>query len=115
MIDLDLPGSPLDAQSVRCDYLVFAGDGKPRLVIAPVEFKTKWRKKTVGQLQAGADESARHVHGTSAITFRPVVALERFSPKAARRELRERVAFRGLTEPIRLLTCGERLRSGLES
>ena len=61
LIDLDLPGSPLDDQSVRCDYLVFAGDGKRHFLVAPVEFKTKWREKTVKQLQAGADESDRHV------------------------------------------------------
>lgn len=113
VIDLDLPGSPLDDRSVRCDYLVFAGDGAPRFVIAPVEFKTKWRKKAVEQLQAGADESARHVPTASAVTFRPVVALERFSPKTARRELREKVAFRGQSEPIRLVRCGEKLASVL--
>ena len=109
LIDLDLPGSPLDDQSVRCDYLVFAGDGKRHFLVAPVEFKTKWREKTVKQLQAGADESDRHVPVALVATFRPVVALHRFSPKAARRRLRERVSFRGRVEPIRVVLCGERL------
>ncbi len=114
VVDLDLPGSPLDAQAVRCDYLVFAGDGKASLVVAPVEFKTKWRVKVVEQLQAGADESARHAP-MSAVTFRPVVALERFSPKTVRRRLREEVAFRGQSEPIRLVRCGEKLARVLET
>lgn len=109
LIDLDLPGSPLDEQSVRCDYLVFASDGKRRLLVTPVEFKTKWREKVVKQLQAGADEANRHVPVTPAATFRPVVALHRFSPKTARRRLRERVAFRGRLEPIRVVMCGEAL------
>ncbi len=115
LIDLDLPGSPLDDRSVRCDYLVFASDGKRRLLVTPVEFKTKWREKVVKQLQAGADEANRHVPVTPAATFRPVVALHRFSPKTARRKLRERVAFRGRLEPIRLVMCGEALGKVFEA
>ncbi len=113
LIDLDLPGSPLGTQSVRCDYLVFAGDGKRQFLVAPVEFKTKWREKTVRQLQAGADESDRHAPVTPAATFRPVVALHRFSPKARRRSLREKVSFRGRSEPIRVVKCGEKLAAVL--
>lgn len=115
LIDLDLPGSPLDDRSVRCDYLVFAGDGKRHFMVAPVEFKTKWREKTVKQLQAGADESDRRVPVALAVTFRPVVALHRFSPKATRRSLRERVSFRGRMEPIRVVLCGERLATVLNA
>ena len=113
LIDLDLPGSPLDQQSRRCDHLVFAGDGESQFVVAPVEFKTKWREKVVAQLEAGAAELDRHAPVGPATTFRPVVALHRFSPKAVRRSLRERVAFRGRQEPIRVVMCGEQLGSVL--
>ena len=68
LIDLDLPGSPLDDQSVRCDYLVFAGDGQPPFLVVPIEFKTKWRAKVVQQLQAGADEAKRHAGDMSRLT-----------------------------------------------
>ena len=104
----------MDDQSVRCDYLVFAGDGKSQFLVAPVEFKTKWREKTVKQLQAGADESNRHAPVAPAATFRPVAALHRFS-KVARRKLRKRVAFRNRLEPIRVVMCGEKLGTVLEA
>lgn len=115
LIDLDLPGSPLDEQSVRCDYLVFAGDEKRQFLVAPVEFKATWRRKAVKQLQAGADESHRHAPAAPAATFRPVVALHRFGPKMARRLLRAKVVFRGREEPIRVVICGQSFGRVLEA
>ena len=110
LVDLDLPGSPLDAQSVRCDYLVFAGDGRPDLPVASVEFRGTWRRKAVGQLQAGADESDLHVPPGLAATFRPVVVMQRFGRKTVRRRLRaEVVSFRSRRERIRVLKCGQEL------
>ena len=109
LIDLDLPGSPLDEQSVRCDYLVFAGDGRPLLLVSPIEFKTRWRRHLVTQLQAGTDEAKRHVPEGLRARFRPVAALHRFSPKARRRTLREEVAVGGRSVPIRVVLCGEDL------
>lgn len=93
---------------MRCDYLVFAGDGKSLFLAAPVEVKTKWRQEVVRQLQAGADESDRHVATGQVTRFRPVAALNKFS-MLTRRELRERVAFRGREEPVRVVLCGEEL------
>ena len=116
VIDLDLPGSPLDEQSIRCDYLVFAGIGKPQFLVAPVEFKTTWRIKAVEQLQAGSDESDRHAPTELAATFRPVVAVRRFGRKMERRRMRaRRVCFRGRYEPIRVVRCGEKLGKVLEA
>lgn len=109
LIDLDLPGSPLGPQSVRCDYLVFADDGRPLLLVAPIEFKTRWRGLVVTQLQAGTDEARRHVPDGLRARFRPVAALHRFSPKARRRELREEVAVGDRKVPIRVVLCGEDL------
>ena len=110
LIDMDLPGSPLDERSVRCDYLVFAGDGRPDFLVAPVEFKGTWRRKAVGQLQAGANESDRLAPPTVAVTFRPIVVLQQFGPKMARRILRATVDFRGRPEPTRVVLCGQDLR-----
>lgn len=45
-IDLDLPGSPLDPNAVRCDYLAFVDNVKQMPCVAPVEFKGTWRTKT---------------------------------------------------------------------
>lgn len=110
LIDLDLPGAPLDERSVRCDYLVFAGDGRPDFLVAPVEFKGTWRRKAEGQLQAEANESDRLAPPTVAVMFRPVVVLQQFGPKMARRILRATVDFRGRPEPIRVVLCGQDLR-----
>ena len=112
LIDLDLPGSPLDQQTRRCDHLVFAGDGESQFVVAPVEFKTRWREKVVTQLEAGAAELDRHAPVGPATTFRPVVALHRWR-KIRRRRFRKMVAFRGRQEPIRVVMCGEQLGSVL--
>ena len=71
LIDLDLPGSPLDDQSVRCDYLVFAGDGQPLFLVVPIEFKTKWRTKVVKQLQAGGTRQRGMFPTASARDFDP--------------------------------------------
>ena len=109
LIDLDLPGSPLDERSVRCDYLIFSGDGRPLLLVVPVEFKTKWRAHVVNQLQAGVDEARKHVPDSLRARFRPIVALHRLWPKATRRKLRESVAIGDHTEPIRVVMCGEDL------
>ncbi len=108
LVDLDLPGSPLGPQAVRCDYLVFAGDPLRTFVLAAVEFKSRWRPKVVEQLQAGATEADRHARGGLSIRFRPVVALRRCG-RPDRRSLRERVNFRGRNEPIRVVLCGEPL------
>lgn len=113
LIDLDLPGSPLDSQSVRCDYLVFAGDGQPLLLVAPIEFKPIWRARVVKQLQAGMDEARRQVPDGLGARFRPVAVLYRLSPKATRRTLRKRVAAGDRKVPIRIVTCGDDLGRAL--
>ena len=113
LIDLDLPGSPLDENAVRCDYLGFVDNVNGMLCVAPVEFKGAWRKKTVKQLQAGAIEAEKHVPADCQFTFRPIGVFEHFSPKVARRSMRHRVGFRGRSEPIRVIKCGDKLIEAL--
>ena len=109
LVDLDRPGSPLDQNSVRCDYLVFAGGEDGAVLVAPVEFKGRWRKGMEDQLQAGADVAETRVPSGSNVRFRPVAALRRFNPKAERHHVRRKVAFRGGAEPVRVVLCGDRL------
>ena len=71
--------------------------------------------KTVEQLQAGADEASQRAAKLAALTFRPVIALHRFKPKAIRRMTRQKVVFKGEREPIRLVMCGDRLAAVLDS
>lgn len=109
LVDLDLPGSPLDENAVRCDYLAFVSLGDEMLCVVPVEFKRSWRGKMVEQLQAGASEAEKYLPAACECRFRAVGVFERFSPKIARRALRLRVGFRGRWEPVRVATCGEKL------
>lgn len=113
LIDLDLPGSPLDEDSVRCDYLGFVDNVNRLFCVAPVEFKRTWRENTVRQLQAGANEAEKHVPRDCEFSFRPIGVFERFSPKAARTSMRRRVTFRGRSEPIRVIRCGDQLAKAL--
>lgn len=42
-------GSPMGPQSIRRDFLVFAGD-RSHFLVMPVEFKTRWRTQVVKRL-----------------------------------------------------------------
>ena len=112
-IDLDLPGSPLGENAVRCDYLAFVDNVNQMLCVAPVEFKRTWRTKMIKQLQAGAHEAEKHVPSTCECRLRPVGVFERFSPKGKRRAVRQLVSFRGRKEPIRILACSGKLVDAL--
>ena len=37
LVDLDKPGSPLDQNSVRCDYLVFASGEDSAVLVSPID------------------------------------------------------------------------------
>lgn len=113
LVDLDKPGSPLDQNSVRCDYLVFAVGDDSAVLVAPVEFKGRWRKGMEDQLQAGADVAETRVPSGSDVGFRPVAALRRFNLKAQRPHVRRKVTFRGGAEPVRVVLCGDRLASAI--
>ena len=43
--DMDLPGSPLGELSVRCDYLVFAGNEESAFKSAPVEVRRSGERR----------------------------------------------------------------------
>ena len=109
VVDLDLPGSPLNQSAVRCDHLLFAGGSASAILVAPVEFKGVWRRKIPDQLQAGAGVAEARVPSGTNVRFRPVAALRRFKPKGAQHDARRMVTFRGRAEPVRVVLCGDRL------
>ena len=112
-IDLDLPGSPLDDNAVRCDHLVFVDDND-KLFVAAIEFKGVWRKKVVDQLQAGARKAERHVAVNRQCDFRPIGVFERVK-RARQRAVRRQVVFRGVSRAIRVVRCGGRLIEALSA
>lgn len=112
-IDLDLGGAPLGPNDVRCDYLAFVDDVEGMPCVAPVEFKSSWRKKIiVEQLQSGADEADKHVPKEFEYNFRPIGVLRSFS-KGQRTNVRQYVSFRGRSEPIRIILCGDKFIDAL--
>ena len=118
VIDLDGPNSPVGQRQKRCDYL-FVADKCNRGWVVPMELKNGEMKvsKVIGQLQAGADVAQKLVSHGSAISFRPVAVVREFR-KGARDKLREReseVSFRGRSERIRVLICGDPLTMALDA
>ena len=114
-IDLDLPGSPLGPSDRRCDYLTFIDNVGGMPCVAPVEFKSTLRGKIVEQLQAGANEAERHVPNEFKCQFRPISVIKRF-PKGRRKNIRRPVSFvsfRGGSEPIRIVACGDKFVDAL--
>ena len=119
VIDLDGPNSPVGQRQRRCDYLFIADERSNRSWVVPMELKNGEMKvsKVIGQLQAGADVAQKLVSHGSAISFRPVAVVREFR-KGARDKLRERegeVSFRGRSERIRVLICGDPLAMALDA
>jgi len=114
-IDLDLCGAPLGPNDVRCDFLAFVDDVKGMPCVAPVEFKSRWRRKMVEQLQSGAKEAEKHVPTEFEYQFRPTGVLKSF-PKAQRKKVRQHVlSFRDQFEHIRIIVCGDKFIDALQS
>ena len=118
IIDFDRPGSPLEGQQTRCDYLLVAEDpGKPSWVV-PTELKKGQldTSQVVGQLKAGARAAEQLVPDTTAVNFRPIAAYGGGITKSERKELRanrNKVRFHGTAESVRLIKCGGKLTQGL--
>ena len=93
-IDLDLPGSPLGANDVRCDFLAFVDNVEDIPYVASVEFKSTWRGKMVEQLQAGAKAAERCVPPELECRFRPIGILSDF-PKNQRKRVRKFISGPG--------------------
>ena len=118
IVDFDKPGAPTRGDGPGCDYL-FVADGAPDEPgwIAPLELKRGGLRASdaVRQLRAGAEAAERLVPGGLQHSFRPAVACGSIHKleRAALRENRNRIAFRGRLEAIRLMTCGDKLMKAL--
>ncbi len=110
VIDCDKPGSPLDANQKRCDYLFIAEvPGKPNW-IAPLELKKRNldASKVVDQLRAGERAIEELIGDKVEVDFRPA-AVSLGIDKAQRNALKKHrhyVRFRNRNEPVRLIKCG---------
>lgn len=118
IIDFDKPGSPLQRQQTRCDYLFVAEAPTGPDWVVPMELKRGEMdaSEVVGQLKAGARAAEQLVPSTLAVTFRPVAAFGGGITKAQRNALRaprNKVPFHGVAEFVRLIRCGGKLIQGL--
>ena len=98
---------------VKCDFLFFSN---PNLVV-PIEIKdgTPNVTRATRQLQAGAGAADTLAPRDLAITFRPVL-VSRPLRRQKRFELRRAVVlFRGHTETVRHVACGDPLTEALGS
>ena len=116
VVDFDRPGSPMQEDETRCDYLLVAEVPDNPGWVVPLELKRGRLDagKAVVQLRAGARVAESLVPNTMRVSFRPVVASG--GSKAERGRLRaknSRVKFRGAAEYVRLIRCGDRLAKAL--
>ena len=118
VIDFDKPGSPLERQQTRCDYLFVAEVPAKSGWLAPLELKRGKldASEVVGQLRAGARAAEQLVPDTMPVNFRPIAAFGGGITKSERNELRanrNKVRFHGTAESVRLIKCGGKLTQGL--
>lgn len=115
LIHMDSPSSPPSQHETRCDYL-FIGDlddtnGSPWTV--PIELKSGGinASDVAKQLQAGADVADQIIPHNANTNFTPVVASGRLSKIEQRRQRNtsNKVRFRGRSEIIQRIRCGDPL------
>ena len=114
IVDFDKRGAPVRGDGRKCDYLFVANDTQNGAGwVAPLELKKGALRasEAVRQLRAGAEAAERLVPGGMLVRFRPVAACGSLHKleRAALRENRNRIAFRGQLEPVRLMNCGAML------
>lgn len=116
LIDMDHRESPAEKRGRRCDFL-FVGEAKGEGWIVPIELKKgkASSSEVVPQLQAGAKVAEKIVPNNAELRFRPVVAAGRFDKYERGLIRKKEVKFRGMSELVRWIKCGESLaeRMGL--
>ena len=117
IVDLDKPGSPLNQNQPRCDYLFVAnGDGDVGW-FAPLELKrgSLLASEVVRQLQAGATVAEQLVANNDPVRFRPTAAFGSIH-KYQRLRLKthdSKIHFHNQVEAVRLIRCGTPLLNAL--
>ena len=114
IVDFDKPGSPLEQNQTRCDYLFVADSGECVGWIAPLELKrgSLQAGEVVRQLRAGAKAAEKFVSPNEKMKFRPTAAFGNIH-RAEITKLKEKIRFHGHVEAIRLIKCGDSLRKAL--
>ena len=117
VIDLDKLSCVCTENQTKCDYLFIAEPSEQPNWIVPIELKKGQPKvkEVERQLQAGAEIAASLVPRGIDAKFRPVVASGEGVSKNQRRRLKDiLIRFRGETEPVRRIRCGDSLQEALE-
>lgn len=118
IVDFDKRGAPVRGDGSSCDYL-FVADGAQGEAgwVAPLELKRGALRasEVVRQLRAGAEAAERLVPDGILPTFRPIAAYGSLHKleRTALRDNRNKVAFRGCLEAVRLMKCGDTLIKAL--
>ena len=111
IVDFDKPGSPIDQNKTRCDYLVAAESESGARWVAILEFKSgKFKNKKLGnQLSASARAMESCISYDPEVFFRPVLAGNGLG-KSKRFEIRRiKVNFHGREYRIQIISCGDKL------
>lgn len=118
VVDFDKPGSPLATGAIRCDYFLVAEDKQHACKwVAVLELKRGQPRAdlVVRQLRADASAAAKVVPRSAKCRFRPI-AVPSSAPKHERHTLKNKsnmIALHGRKEPVRLMSCGDRLVTAL--
>jgi len=110
VVDFDKPGSPLETDTTRCDYLLVAEGEHACGWVAVLELKRGrlHADHVVRQLQAGASAAEKLIPSDAAFRFRPI-AVSGSTSKHERAKLKDRssmIVLRGSKEPVRMMSCG---------
>ena len=114
VIDFDKPGSPLNQNQIRCDYL-FVADVPGQLgIVAPLELKKKNVdvSKVKQQLEAGAKVAEGNLPRKTDVDFQPILASVslRKAENFALKKPNNHVEFRNNSYPIKRMKCNSSLR-----
>ena len=120
IVDFDKNGSPLGMDEVRCDYLFIAEDSSDADWVCPMELKRGGLRasEVISQLKAGTLIAEQIVPRNARAKFRPIAAFGGGIHRAELYELKRKsnkVSFRGVSESVRLIECGEKLTKGLRT
>ncbi len=115
IVDFDRPESPLAADETRCDYLLIAEgkDAQGWVMVLELKRGQLHADKVVSQLQAGASAAEKLMSSGHAIRFRPIAVSGRTSMHERRQLRKTSIRFHEHKEPIRRMSCGDKLTTAL--
>ena len=118
LISLEHTAAPVEVGQSSCDFLFVGGYDEDRPLVAPIELTTGNKRASVflRQIGGGASVADKLLPSDVAFRFRPVAAYERELGRGRINRLRaSRVAFRGQTSLIKLVSCGSNLAQALDA